>query len=105
MGSTKAAQHSTHMNIGVQINSRTFGDYVTEDFVAHVRSQGSKIMVEFMYPLEEGFDQESGWVFLSPAQAQQLGAALLAVAGGYTGGKKASFSASNGAVTHFSVGE
>ena len=82
-----------------------FGDRETDRFVAHVTRNDSVIVAELVYTSDNDSDQDSGWIVLSPAEANQLGATLIAVAGGYTEGKKASFSAESGSVTHTSIGE
>ena len=87
------------MRIGVEINSRQFGSRETTDFVAHVSPQGSEIMVRLVYTADPSSDQDSGWIVLLPAEARQLGAALLAVAEGYTGGKQANFMSAAGVIS------
>ncbi len=81
-----------------------FGNRETDDFVALVAQNGSSIFTELFYISEDG-SQNSGWVVLSPTEAIQLAATLIAVAGGYTQGKKAGFSVVAGSIISTSVGE
>lgn len=93
------------MRIGVKLRQNQAGNIETDSFVAHISNNGSEIEAEFVYTSDNVHAQESGWIVLSPAEAQQLGAALIAVAGGYTQGKKASFTAELGSIKSSSVGE
>jgi len=93
------------MRIGVKLKQNCAGSFETDSFVASISRHGSEIQAEFVYTSDSVAAQESGWLVLSPAEAQQLGAALIAVAGGYTEGKKASFYAVSGSVTSNSIGE
>ena len=100
------SQNPPHpMRFGVKLRQNQAGNVETDSFVANISNNGSEIEAEFVYTSENVDAQESGWIVLSPAEAQQLGAALIAVAGGYTQGKKASFTAESGSIKSSSVGE
>lgn len=92
------------MRIGVKLKQNRAGSFETDSFVATISRSRSAIEAEFVYTSDNVSAQESGWLVLSHAEAQQLGAALIAVAGGYTQGKQASFMAESGSVTSSSVG-
>jgi hypothetical protein len=92
------------MRIGVKLKQNRAGSFETESFVAHVSKSGPEIEAEFIFTSDNVSSQESGWLVLSPAEAQQLGAALIAVAGGYTVGQRANFMSVSGNITSTSVG-
>jgi hypothetical protein len=94
------------MRITLKLKQSSEAHYDTDSCVVQIFKHGSKVSARFFHvgnddtsPLQTGTFQ------LSQAEAQQLAAALVAVAGGYIPeNKKACFSSNSGHVTDVSVG-
>ncbi|GAA4805947.1 hypothetical protein [Lysobacter hankyongensis] len=79
--------------------------YDKASFVAQVFKHDSKVSARFFFPDNDGSPLQTGAFQLSQAEALQLAAALIAVAGGYVPEhKKACFYAKLGEVGEVSIG-